>query len=381
MQENEIRRTCPLGAARAFVWGLVAAALLCLAAQSRAAAIAPSRDETFAMLESENYAKLEEITGNLRQARLGFYNGWPPIHVFYGNLSFSTTDASVWNKYIALLGKWAAAYPESPTPRIALANLYRDYAWEARGSGYADSVTTEGWKLFGERIEMAQGILNGAKAMKTEDAEAYYLQLILDKAMGHSRAEMESSFTKGLKLNPDFTPIYSAKAEYLLPRWSGGPGDWESYAAQAADRMGGDNGDILYMFIVRSVAYTEGSSLFNDSLLSYPRMKKGFLAARARYPDNTWDLNSFCYFASIAGDHDTAVDLFKRIGDNYVEDVWGSRNDFEYWKAKVSGGEVLAYLMTNAREIVEIAGVTTIVLLTVAAVYLLGKSRSQETAG
>ena len=181
---------------------------------------------------------------------------------------------------------------------------------------------------------MAQGILNGAKALKTEDAEAYYLQLVLDKAMGHSRAEMEASFTKGLALNPDFTPIYSAKAEYLLPRWSGQPGDWESYASHAADRMGGDNGDILYMFIVRSVAYTEGPSLFDDSLLSYPRMKKGFLAACARYPGNTWDLNSFCYFASIAGDHDTAVDLFKRIGDNYVEDVWGSRNDFEYWKAK-----------------------------------------------
>ena len=48
---------------------------------------------------------------------------------------------------------------------------------------------------------------------------------------------MEDDFAKGLALNPDYTPIYSAKAEYLLPRWNGEPGDWESCVTPAADRM------------------------------------------------------------------------------------------------------------------------------------------------
>ena len=176
---------------RSITWGLIAAAVLACTGLLLAEpeALVPTRNETFSMLETGNYAKLEEITGRLRQVRLGFYNGWPPLRVLYGNLSFSTTDTAVWDKYIGLLKKWAVAYPESPTPRIALANLYSDYAWEARGTGYADSVTPEGQQRFMERLKLAQAKLDEAKALSTGDAEAYYLQLVLDKALGQPQGQ------------------------------------------------------------------------------------------------------------------------------------------------------------------------------------------------
>ncbi len=298
----------------------------------------PPRDAVFAMLDAGDFAKLEAIATALRGTRLGFYNGWPLLRVFYGNLEFATPDDAVWAKYIRMFSAWQAAYPESPTPRVALATLYKDYAWQARGAGWADSVAPDAWRLFEERLTRADAVLAGARPLRAQDAEASLCQMIVAKGLGQPRATMEEAFARGIAIDPDYTPLYTAKAEYLLPRWHGAPGDWESYAKEAADMRGGGDGDILYMFIVRSVAYTEGADLFKDRLLSYPRMRLGFIASRARYPSNAWELNSYCYFASIAGDRQTAAELFRQIGDRYEPEVWGTAKEFDSWRSRIAGG-------------------------------------------
>jgi hypothetical protein len=227
--------------------GFLAVAALLAAAPCRAVPTphVPPRAEIFSLLGAGNFDSLEKITTGLRQARIGFYNGWPPIHAFYDHLAFATPDDKVWVKYIALLTKWQIAYPESPTPRIALANLYRDYAWQARGYGYSDTVTRDGSKLFEERLGKAQEILAQATALNTQDAEAYYSLIIVAKGLGLPRELVEDAFTRGLGIDPDFTPLYGAKADYLLPRWRGADGDWQAFATEAADKRKGDDGDIL----------------------------------------------------------------------------------------------------------------------------------------
>ena len=339
---------------------------------------APGRDETFSLLDERKFASLEKITTGLRDARTGFYNGWPLIHVFYEKLSFSTPDDKVWSRYIGLLEDWQAAYPDSPTPRIALANLYRDYAWQARGSGYADTVTADGWKLFDERLKKAQALLDEARALKTQDAEACYSQVIVAKGLGLPREKMEDAFNRGVEIDPDFTPLYSAKAEYLLPRWHGADGDWQAFATEAADKRKGDDGDILYMFIVRSVAYTEGDDLFTDARLSYERMKRGFLASRSRYPGNRFELNSFCYFASIAKDRPTAAKMFTLIGERYDRDVWGNREEFNRWRDWAVAGDVGAILHLNAAGLVglKVALGVLLVLLAGLVIYFVKPRRN-----
>jgi hypothetical protein len=65
--------------------------------------------------------------------------------------------------------KWTAAYPDSPTPRISLAYLYLNYAWLARGSGFANSVSESQWSLFKSRNAQAKAILLEAGALKEKD--------------------------------------------------------------------------------------------------------------------------------------------------------------------------------------------------------------------
>jgi len=143
---------------------------------------------------------------------------------------------------------------------------------------------------------------------------------------------MEAVFKKGVELDPDYQQLYESKAYFLLPRWYGEPGEWEAFAQQTADARGGEEGDILYMAIARSQAATEGAEFFRNTRISFPRMKRGFEASLRRYPDYVWEMNSYCYFACIAGDRDTARQLFQKIGDRWEKEVWRQRNYFQQWQ-------------------------------------------------
>jgi hypothetical protein len=121
-------------------------------------------------------------------------------------------------------------------------------------------------------------------------------------------------------------------AYYLLPGWRGKPGDWEAFAAEAADARGGEEGDMLYMIIARSRASTEGQSFFSNTQISYPRMKRGFEASMTRHPAYVYDFNSFCYFACIAGDRATAKTLFDKIGGKWEVKIWKQESQFQIWQ-------------------------------------------------
>ena len=66
-----------------------------------------------------------------------------------------------------------------------------------------------------------------------------------------------------------------------------------------------------------------GHDLFQDSGAQWPLMKQGFEDMLARYPDHTRS-NAFAYFACLARDKPTFLDLMDRVGQQPVLDQWGS---------------------------------------------------------
>src|SRR5262245_43970923 len=58
---------------------------------------------------------------------------------------------------IALHAKaWCEARKDSALARLVRGTHYMHWAWEARGSGWANSVSEDGWKLFRERLGLAK---------------------------------------------------------------------------------------------------------------------------------------------------------------------------------------------------------------------------------
>ncbi len=62
--------------------------------------------------------------------------------------------------------------PDSITARVALAGSWVGYAADARGDGYADTVSQENWKLFKERVANAHNELIEAKKLEQKSARS-----------------------------------------------------------------------------------------------------------------------------------------------------------------------------------------------------------------
>jgi hypothetical protein len=63
---------------------------------------------------------------------------------------------------------------------------------------------------------------------------------------GWNLAAYDKVFNEAVAFESTYTYFYNNKVMYLLPRWFGQEGDWQKFAAQSADKMGSEAGDILY---------------------------------------------------------------------------------------------------------------------------------------
>ncbi len=103
--------------------------------------------------------------------------------------------------------------------------LYRS-AWDARGSGSADTVTEQGWKDFTDRLVEAENVLTAAWDIDPNSPTAPTGMLIVCKGLSRDRTTFEVWFERAMTLNPDNYPACVLKLDYLHPKWHG---TWDDF--------------------------------------------------------------------------------------------------------------------------------------------------------
>ena len=149
--------------------------------KAAAAQLKPAKDPVWETIEaaklktrqafnSRDFDALETEAAALRKGKETFGNGFWKIEAFYSALECDDKEpASMWQLHESIYQAWMTAKPQSITALVAYGGFLTDYAWQARGSGYADKVTEEGWKLFGERLDTAGKVLMEARKMEEKD--------------------------------------------------------------------------------------------------------------------------------------------------------------------------------------------------------------------
>lgn len=79
---------------------------------------------------------------------------------------------------------------------------YTHYAWDARGGGFADTVTPEGWKQFAERLKIAEKLLTTAYERNPADTAAAVEILSIELGQGQGRDVMEKWFKRAIDADP-----------------------------------------------------------------------------------------------------------------------------------------------------------------------------------
>lgn len=288
------------------------------------------KDTVAHLLKDRNFAELECVANAARAGKSRLSGGAWTLHLFYQGLETPRPGHPTeedWHEHMQLMQQWRDKYPQSMTARIGLAKAYIGYAWDARGNQEANTVSDSGWKLFAQHLEQAKAILEEAATTLGKDPEWFYEMQQISLGQEWDEAASADLFQKAFAFEPQYYYYLQMRARYLQPRWNGEPGDPERFAKSVADKVGGDDGDILYF--QSEVGISCGCDDPDMKDFAWPRSNNGFAALEKKYGPSLVSANYAALMAVKANQLETADSMFKRIGDNWDEEVWITENWFK----------------------------------------------------
>ncbi len=308
------------------------------------------------LLVNEKFDDLDCIADSARSQKTKFPGGMWKLHILYQGLSKPQGHATEedWRSHLERLNRWVSAKPDSITARVALAESYVSYAWEARGDGYSDSVSESGWRLFGERVDKAKEILEQASSLHTKCPEWYLTMQQIAQAQQWEIPKLTALLEQAISFEPAYYYYYRVHANLLQPKWFGEEGDAEKFAQQAADRVGGTQGDILY-FQIASHLICKCDAEPQLKEMSWPRIQKGFAELEKQSGRSATNMNLLAYMAIKESDAAVANESFAGIGDKWDREIWDSQSYFDSCKEWASNTVKAAAFTKSMREAIDAA--------------------------
>jgi hypothetical protein len=299
------------------------------------------------LLKQEQFLELDCMADAAREKKTRFPGGaWKLHHIYLGLESPRPGHPTEedWRLHLDLVERWRCSNPHSVTAPIVLAESYVGYAWSARGDGFGDSVSESGWKLFGERNIKAKAILDENSAPASKCPEWYIAMHEVAQGQSWGLDRDTALFQQAVAFEPSYQYFYQVHASYLLPKWTGEAGDTARFAEQSANRVGGEAGDELYFEIGAEILCGCEEPEFDH--FSWPRLQKGFAGLEKKRGVSLYHVNSFALMAAKSQDWVAADAAFKRIGDNWSEDRWGT---LELFRQNRDAAAQVAPLQIRAR--------------------------------
>lgn len=220
--------------------------------------------------------------------------------------------------------EWRQAYPRSPLPALVEAMAFEDWAWQARGGGYANSVSGAGWLWYAARVEMAATSLREAPA--SARATPLWYELSLEVGIDQSRGlpALRGIFDAGAARFPDYLPIYDEMLRALMPRWFGSYQKVDRFINAEYASSASHTGFQMYTRLYWMFAGLSGDKedIFTDGLADWNSMKSGFQELMARYPRSDYLLNVFANFACRAGDQIEYAALRPQVMRRFSASAW-----------------------------------------------------------
>lgn len=112
-------------------------------------------------------------------------------------------------------------WPDRSKIWLLKGEAYIKKAWNARGGGYAYTVSDKGWEHFNERLATAEEALEHAWKLNPKDPEIAHQMMTVMLGQGGGRDRMELWFDRAMVLDPNDYDACSRKLYYLEPKWYG----------------------------------------------------------------------------------------------------------------------------------------------------------------
>lgn len=232
-----------------------------------------------------------------------------------------------------------AALPGSAVPARFAAQFFLTWAWDARGSGTAGSVTNDGWRLFRERLDAAEKAAVEGWNADPLDPDCCAIMVTVCQGKGAERAEMEQWFRRAMLADPENLLACEAKLTYLLPKWHGSRAEAVAFARECLENGSGASRIPLLMVVAHGELggrledggpYWRSPEVWRDVRATYEKV----LAADV---DRTALLNDRAAYLKAAADcrqWQAFLDLSKAYGDEVNLKAFGGKDLYAYFRRK-----------------------------------------------
>lgn len=119
------------------------------------------------------------------------------------------------------LNIWCSKSPPHQSAFIIRGLYHKNNAWLARGGGLAYTVSEEGWRLFKYHLELAKEDLEKAYSLNPDDPNSASSMITVLMGLRYEEKEMEKWFQRAVASDPVTYHPYSAKLQFLNPKWRG----------------------------------------------------------------------------------------------------------------------------------------------------------------
>ena len=203
-------------------------------------------------LNSKKFDDLEMIFNNAEN--------WPAIGI--------DGIPNIWNKMelkfdesdLPILNDYRRQFPKSPWSFILRGEFYKWYAWEARGNGYANTVTNDGWIKMKDRLKKA--FADYLSVVKTRPRLIYAYSGAGFAAMNIGRQHTALRlYQKALKYDPAYWCVLNCLLDHSESKWFGPDDD---FMFEFARSISSKHPEYPYLKRLVILAHEENARLYAD---------------------------------------------------------------------------------------------------------------------
>jgi hypothetical protein len=223
-------------------------------------------------------------------------------------------------------------------------NYAVNWAWEARGGGWAYKVNSDQRLKFEERLKIAHEAIDNAYRTDPTNYLAAKIMMVVGLGEGFDRAQMDAWYQRAIANNPDAEQVASGyMLNYLEPKWYGSSAEMLAFARTCVASNDWDRRmPIVIVYAHESLSRYDAPTgyakkpqpkYFQKNPAAYQEIKPVYEEYLRRYPDSFFHRERFALIAAWSGDWKEAGDLFTELGTKHS--VWNNVDDVKQAKAMV----------------------------------------------
>ena len=205
-------------------------------------------------------------------------------------------------------------------------------AWAARGSGWAKTVTDDGWKKMAQHLKNADGIIDAASDAYPDVAYLPNLMITVELGQGTGQYRMNQWFERAVKIDPDYQRPYCSKIYYLQPKWHGSPQEVLDFAKTCIATGRWESGIPLAGLGGLSDLAESNEEFYKEPVL-WDLVNKTYQEWLKRYPDSVLQRTKYFQWAVKAEKWDIARAQLEILGRWWDR---GALNDDEFNELKAA---------------------------------------------